>query len=130
MAPYSSFAGALDLATDTENPYLKLVATNASQYHHIKKRWANWKTESKRCAAIGSLKEGYYIPSQLNKKTNGLEFDTRGVQTLTYYHEKGMEIHPLEVMRMESVRVATETDLAKAASMEEADRSKSNASAH
>ena len=52
------------------------------------------------------------------------------MQTYVNYHEKGMEIHSWEAAKMQSIRAVTETDMAKALSQEEAEKSKNNASAY
>ena len=129
VVPTSSFVGALDLITDTEEPYLKFVVTNVMQWNHLKEEWIHWKVGTERFPVMETLMDGYYLHKELNKKSNGWKFAKCGVQVLENYHERGMTVHPWEAAKLNAVRANLETALAKAVSLEESDK-RNNAGSH
>ena len=69
-----------------------------------------------RIPKMETLKDGYELHVEVNRKNNGFKYVKSGMNVLWNYHEKGMTVHPSEVARMKSIEDVANLAVAKAKS--------------
>ena len=104
VIPYVAMRGQLDIVTDEEAPYLKVVVSNVVQLKTSTKEWIFWKDRMERYPSIEEAVSVIKEHKVWNRKTNGLTFQNCGPAAEAPYREdKNEPLHPNEVIRMKAM---------------------------
>ena len=104
MVPYALLSGQLDLVTDDEEPFVKIVVTNLNQPKPHTREGVAWKKEVERFPTIEENLIQASTSKAFAKKTEGYTFKKCGPNLEVLYRDEGDQVNMYEKMRHDALK--------------------------